>query len=201
MKTEVSPRTGENSRKTRETQIQIKLNIDGQGRYEINSGIGFFNHMMEAFSKHSLIDMRLDASGDIHVDYHHLVEDTGITLGQTVQKILGDKRGIRRFGHSVVPLDEALVEAAVDISGRPGCYTNFRDYPGHAGEFHTELGDVFFQGFASAGYTVHLNIQRGENSHHILEAAFKAFAKALRMAVEIDERIASDIPSTKDFLA
>jgi imidazoleglycerol-phosphate dehydratase len=193
-------RKGDFSRKTRETHIELKLNLDGQGKYEVNTGIGFFNHMLETISMHSLIDMRLDASGDIHVDFHHLVEDVGIALGAGVKELLGDKKGVRRFGQSAVPLDEALVEVIVDISGRPLCVTNFTEFKGEIGNFNFELGDVFFNGFASMGFTVHIVVKRGANLHHILEASCKAFARALRMAVEKDERMKNIIPSTKDFI-
>jgi imidazoleglycerol-phosphate dehydratase len=193
-------RKGEFSRKTRETRIELKIDLDGKGAYEINTGIGFFNHMLEAFAMHSLVDMVLDASGDVHVDFHHLVEDTGIVLGNSIKEILGDKKGIRRFGYAIVPLDEALVEAVIDISGRPFCRTNFSEYRGEVGNFNFELADVFFSGFAAMGYTVHIQIKSGENLHHIMEAAFKAFARALRMALELDERMKGIIPSTKDFI-
>jgi imidazoleglycerol-phosphate dehydratase len=193
-------RSGDYSRKTRETHIEMKLNLDGTGNYEINTGIGFFNHMLETISRHSLIDIKLDASGDIHVDFHHLVEDTAITLAKGLTDLLGDKKGIRRFGYATIPLDEALVEAAVDTSGRPFCKTNLSDYKGEIGDFNFELGDVFFSAFSTMGYTVHITVRRGENLHHIMEAACKAFARALRMALETDDRMKS-VPSTKDFLA
>lgn len=193
-------RKGEFSRKTRETRIELKLDLDGKGKYEINTGIGFFNHMLEALTLHSLMDVILDASGDTHVDYHHLVEDVGIVMGNSIKELLGDKKGIKRFGHAIVPLDEALVEAVIDISGRPFCLTNFSQHKGDIGNFNMELGDVFFNGFASMGYTLHLTIQRGDNLHHIMEASFKAFARALRMAVELDDRIKDIVPSTKDYI-
>lgn len=192
-------RKGEFSRKTRETHIELKLDLDGSGKYEINTGIGFFNHMLESIAMHSLLDMRLDASGDTHVDFHHLVEDTAITLANGVKELLGDKKGIRRFGNAVVPLDEALVEAVIDISGRPFCETDLNRFQGEIGGFNFELGDVFFSAFASMGYTLHLTVKRGSNLHHIMEAACKAFARALRSAVEIDDRMKS-IPSVKDYI-
>jgi imidazoleglycerol-phosphate dehydratase len=148
---------------------------------------------------HSLIDLRLDASGDTHVDFHHLVEDTAITLANGVKEILGDKKGIRRFGYAVVPLDEALVEAVIDISGRPCCVTNLNEHKGDIGNFSFELGDVFFSAFASMGYTLHLTVRRGTNLHHIIEAACKAFARALRMSVELDDRMKS-VPSVKEYI-
>ena len=192
-------RKGDFSRKTRETRIELKMDLDGTGKYEINTGIGFFNHMLETISMHSLIDMKLDASGDTHVDFHHLVEDAALTIGTGVKELLGDKKGIRRFGYAVVPLDEALVEAVIDISGRPFCETNLGERKGDIGNFSFELGDVFFSAFASMGYTLHLTVKRGHNLHHIIEAACKAFARALRMAVEIDDRMKS-IPSVKDYI-
>lgn len=188
------------TRKTRETKVELQLDLDGQGDYDINTGIGFFNHLLEAISKHSLIDLTVNGSGDIHVDFHHLVEDTGITLGQAIHQALGDKKGFRRFGYATVPLDEALVEAVIDVSGRPFLSTNLVDFQGVIGDFNFELGEVFYSGFASQGYTLHINVRAGRNLHHILEAAAKAFARALRMAVEPDERIKDRIPSTKDFI-
>jgi len=190
------------SRKTRETHIELDVNLDGKGVFEINTGIGFFNHLLETLSKHSLIDLNVNASGDIHVDFHHLVEDTGITLGLALRQALGDMRGIRRYGQAVVPLDEALVEAVIDFSGRPHFETNLADcgLSGKIGEFDFELGEVFFDGIASTGMTLHLIVKNGRNKHHVLEAATKAFARALRMAVEMDARMAGEIPSTKDFI-
>ncbi len=193
-------REGEFSRKTRETHIDLKMNIDGGGIYEVNTGVGFFNHMLETISRHSLIDMRINASGDTHVDFHHLVEDTAILIGKGMNELLKEKKGIRRFGYATVPLDEALVEAAIDISGRPFCQTNFSKYSGEIGSFSFELGDVFFNGFASMGYTIHIVVISGENLHHIMEASCKAFARALRMALEIDDRAKNSIPSTKDYI-
>jgi len=188
------------TRKTRETKVEMEINLDGRGEYDINTGIGFFNHMLESIVKHSLMDMTLNGSGDIHVDYHHLVEDTGITLGRAVNKALGDKRGICRFGHALVPLDEALAEAVIDISGRSHLTTNLTDYNGQIGEFNFELGEVFFSGFVSQGYTLHLIVKSGINLHHIMEASAKAFARALRMAVGKDPRVGDALPSTKDYI-
>ncbi len=190
-------RTGKVKRETRETNVEVTLNIDGKGKFDINTGVGFFNHMLETFAKHSGFDIVLDASGDINVDYHHLVEDCGISLGKTFKEALGDKKGIKRFGYATIPLDEALVEVAIDISGRPFYKSNFLDFPGGAGGFDIELADVFFSGFASTGYTLHIVILRGENKHHIMEAAFKSFAKALKMAVQIESDV---LPSTKDYI-
>ena len=188
------------SRKTKETHIEVEVNLDGTGNYEINTGVGFFNHMLETISKHSLIDMKIGASGDINVDYHHLVEDTAIVLGKSIFEALGDKKGINRFGYSIIPLDEALVTVSIDISGRPYCETNLINYKGDINNFNFELGDVFFKGFANAGFTIHIIVQKGENLHHILESSCKAFAKSLRSAIEIDERIKNILPSTKEYI-
>ena len=193
-------RKGEFSRKTRETHIELKLDLDGKGVFDINTGIGFFNHMLETFSKHSLIDLRLDGSGDINVDYHHFIEDAGILVGKSIRDLLGDLKGVRRFGSAVVPLDEALAEVSIDISGRPGCFTDFSQYSGTIGNFNFELVEVFFSGFASAGHTLHILVKRGNNLHHIAEAACKAFARAIREAVEIDPKIQGIIPSTKEYI-
>jgi len=193
-------RKAEVSRKTRETNVEIEIELDGSGKFDINTGIGFFNHMLETLSRHSLIDMTLNASGDINVDFHHLVEDCGIVFGQALKKALGDKGGIRRFGDASVPLDEALCEAVIDISGRPHFTNNLTDFHGLVGEFDFELGEVFFSGFVTEGYTVHLQVREGKNLHHILESAFKSFARALRTAVEVDERMKGRIPSTKDHI-
>lgn len=187
-------------RETRETNVEIKINVDGTGEFDINTGIGFFNHLLESLAKHSLFDIVIDGSGDINVDYHHLVEDTGIVFGNALKEVLGDKKGINRFGFATVPLDEALVEVDLDISGRPYYVSNFSEFKGRAGSFDTELADVFFSGFSSTGYTLHILIKRGENSHHIMEAAFKAFGQSLRMAVAINERIIDKIPSTKGLI-
>lgn len=188
------------SRRTKETHIEISIDLDGTAEYEVNTGVGFFNHMLETISRHSLIDLKINASGDINVDYHHLVEDTGIALAKAVKKALGDKKGIRRFGTGIAPLDEALAEVVIDISGRPHLETNLFDYTGMVGEFNFELGEVFFAGFVSQGYTLHVNVKSGKNLHHILEACFKAFAFALRMAVETDSRRGDSLPSTKDYI-
>lgn len=193
-------RTSKISRKTKETHIEIEINLDGKGEYEVNTGVGFFNHMLETISRHSLIDMKIGASGDINVDYHHLVEDTGIVLGKAIMDALGDKKGIKRFGDAIVPLDEALVKVVMDISGRPYCETNFLNYKGEIGSFNFELGDVFFKGFASMGFTLHIIVEKGNNLHHILEASCKAFAKALREAIEVDKRILDILPSTKEYI-
>lgn len=193
-------RKGSLTRKTKETRIQLSLDLDGTGVYEINTGIGFFNHLLETFSRHSLIDLNLDASGDLHVDFHHLVEDCGICLGKALREALGDMKGIRRFGSAVIPLDESLCEAVLDISGRPHLSDNLGGFNGNIGQFPFELLEVFFSGFASAGFTLHVTVRSGRNLHHIAESAFKAFARAVRSAVEPDPRITGVIPSTKEFI-
>ncbi len=193
-------RKGKIERKTRETHIEVKAELDGTGKYDINTGIGFFNHMLETISRHSLIDLSVNGSGDLKVDFHHMVEDTAITIGKAIMQALGDKKGIRRFSSAVVPLDEALAEAVIDISGRPHLETNLTEFEGQIGEFNVELGEVFFSGFASEGYTIHIQVKSGKNLHHILEACFKAFAIALRNAVEIDDRRGDSIPSTKEYI-
>ncbi len=193
-------RTAEVARKTGETDIQIWIDLDGTGTSEISTGVGFFDHMLTALSRHSLIDMKIKVAGDTWVDDHHTVEDTGIALGQALAQALGDKRGIRRFGSVAVPLDEALVMAAVDISGRGELFWDVPIGPDKVGTFDTELAQEFFTGFArQAGITLHLHEVAGSNAHHIIEATFKACARALRAAVESDPRV-SGIPSTKGTL-
>ena len=189
-------RTAEVARKTGETDIQIWIDLDGTGTSEISTGVGFFDHMLTALSRHSLIDMKIKVAGDTWVDDHHTVEDTGIALGQALAQALGDKRGIRRFGSVAVPLDEALVMAAVDISGRGELFWDVPIGPDKVGTFDTELAQEFFTGFArQAGITLHLHEVAGSNAHHII----KACARALRAAVESDPRV-SGIPSTKGTL-
>lgn len=188
------------SRQTAETSIEVTVNLDGTGISDISTGVGFFDHMLTALSRHSLVDLTVHVKGDTWVDDHHTVEDTGIVLGQALRQALGDKRGIRRFGDALVPLDEALVMAAVDISGRGELYWDVPIGPEKVGTFDTELGHEFFCGLArDAGMTVHLREIVGENAHHILEATFKSFARALRAAVEPDPRV-EGIPSTKGAL-
>lgn len=187
-------------RATSETDIGLTLDLDGSGIADISTGIGFFDHMLTAFTRHSLFDLTLRVKGDTWVDDHHTVEDTGIVLGEAVEKALGDKSGINRFGSVLVPLDEALVLASVDISGRGQLYWDVPIGPEKVGTFDTELGHEFFVGFArEAGITLHLRLVCGENAHHILEATYKAAARALREAVEIDPRV-EGIPSTKGSL-
>ena len=188
------------SRQTAETAIEVTVNLDGTGTSDISTGVGFFDHMLTALSRHSLVDLTVHVKGDTWVDDHHTVEDTGIVLGQALRQALGDKRGIRRFGDALVPLDEALVMAAVDISGRGELFWDVPIGPEKGGTFDTELGHEFFCGLArDAGMTVHLREVAGENAHHILEATFKAFARALRAAVEPDPRV-EGIPSRKGAL-
>lgn len=193
-------RTASVARRTGETDIKISLDLDGTGTSNIHTGVGFFDHMLTALSRHSLIDLDVEVKGDTWVDDHHTVEDTGIALGDALRQALGDKRGIRRFGSVAVPLDEALVLAAVDISGRGELYWDVPIGPSKVGTFDTELAQEFFVGFArNAGITLHLREQCGSNAHHIIEATFKACARALRVAVESDPRV-SGIPSTKGVL-
>lgn len=193
-------RTASIARKTGETDITVTVNLDGRGACDIDTGVGFFDHMLTALGRHSLMDLTVRCTGDTWVDDHHTVEDVGIVLGQAIGQALGDKRGIRRFGDVAVPLDEALVLAAVDISGRGELYWDVPIGPDKVGTFDTELGKEFFVGFArQAGITLHLREQCGENAHHILEATFKACARALRVAFEDDPRV-DDVPSTKGSL-
>ena len=193
-------RTGEITRKTNETDITVALDLDGSGAVEVSTGVPFFDHMMDAFGRHGLFDIKVQASGDLEVDAHHTVEDVGICLGQAFAKALGDKAGIRRFGSMAVPMDEACVLASVDISGRGGLVYEV-DLPiEFIGTFDTTLAKEFLVAFATnAELTLHLHMLSGENSHHIVEAAFKAFARAMRVAVEVDPRV-QGVPSTKGAL-
>lgn len=196
------PRVATLNRKTKETKIVLSVNLDGTGTSTISTGVGFFDHMLEALSKHSAIDVQIACEGDTHVDDHHTVEDCGIALGEAVKKALGSKAGIRRFGFASVPLDEALSHATVDLAGRSffRCEGGERLAKGKIGSFDTELMEDFFGAFASAsGTTLHVEIRNGRNRHHIVEASFKAFARALREACELDPR-AQGIPSTKGVL-
>ena len=193
-------RTAKAVRATAETDIGLSVDLDGTGVADVETGIGFFDHMLAALARHALVDLTVRAKGDLEVDDHHTVEDTGIVLGQALREALGDKRGIRRFGSVMVPLDEALVMAAVDISGRGELYWDVPIGPAKVGTFDTELGHEFFAGLArEAGITLHLRLVCGTNAHHILEAAFKAAARALREAVEPDPRV-EGVPSTKGSL-
>lgn len=194
-------RTAEISRATSETQIRIRLDLDGTGQGRIATGIGFLDHMLTALCRHSLIDMEIEAKGDLHIDFHHTTEDVGIVLGQALRQALGDKRGIRRYGQALVPMDEALVEAAIDISGRPFLVWNATFTRDKVGEMDTELFEEFFRAFAmNSAITLHVTQKAGTNAHHIAEGCFKALARALRMAVEPDPRAAGAIPSTKGSL-
>ena len=194
-------RTAEVSRNTAETRITVRLNLDGTGQASLHTGIGFFDHMLEQIARHGLIDLEVHADGDLHIDCHHTVEDVGITLGQAFARAVGDKKGIRRYGHAYVPLDEALSRVVIDLSGRPGLVLNIPFTSGMIGGFDTQLTHEFFQGFVNhAGVTLHIDNLRGVNAHHQCETVFKAFARALRAAVERDPRSAGTIPSTKGSL-
>ena len=189
------------TRKTNETEITVSVNLDGSGQVSMETGVSFLEHMLDQVARHGLIDLEIKASGDLHIDGHHTVEDIGITLGQAVSKALGDKKGIRRYGHAYVPLDEALSRVVIDFSGRPGLeYTV--SYPrARIGEFDVDLIVEFFQGFCNhALSTVHIDSIRGHNAHHIAETIFKAFGRAMRMALEVDTRLGDVIPSTKGSL-
>ncbi len=194
-------RTAEVSRNTAETRITVRLNLDGTGRSQLSTGIGFFDHMLEQIARHGLMDLEVQCEGDLHIDGHHTVEDVGITFGQAVAHAIGDKKGLRRYGHAYVPLDEALTRVVIDLSGRPGLTQNIPFTSGMIGQFDTQLTHEFFQGFVNhAGATLHIDNLRGINAHHQCETAFKAFARALRTAVERDPRSAGAIPSTKGVL-
>jgi len=194
-------RTATIQRKTTETAIEVEINLDGTGQYDVQTGIGFFDHMLDQLSRHSLIDMKIRAKGDLHIDDHHTVEDTGIALGQALVQALGDKRGIRRYGECHLPMDDAQIRCALDLSARPFLICNLDLPTQKIGQFDTELVREFFQAFAThGGITLHIDQLHGFNSHHIVEAAFKAVARALRVAVETDPRKDSDIPSTKGSL-
>ncbi len=194
-------RTAEVSRNTAETKITVMVDLDGTGASQISTGIGFFDHMLDQIARHGLIDMQIKADGDLHIDGHHTVEDVGITLGQAVFKAVGERKGIRRFGHAYVPLDEALSRVVIDFSGRPGLVMNVPFTSGMIGSLDTQLLHEFFQGFVNhALVTLHIDNLRGSNAHHQSETVFKAFARALRTAVERDPRTAGTIPSTKGSL-
>ncbi|AMO23798.1 imidazoleglycerol-phosphate dehydratase HisB [Ramlibacter solisilvae] len=194
-------RTAEITRNTQETKITVRVDLDGTGRAKLSTGIGFFDHMLDQIARHGLIDLDVLAEGDLHIDGHHTVEDVGITLGQAVLKAVGDKKGIRRYGHAYVPLDEALSRVVIDFSGRPGLVMNVPFKSGMIGNFDSQLAHEFFQGFANHAFvTLHIDNLRGENAHHQCETVFKAFARALRAALELDPRAAGSIPSTKGSL-
>jgi imidazoleglycerol-phosphate dehydratase len=189
------------TRDTRETQIQLQINLDGTGQSNLDTGVAFLDHMLDQVARHGLIDISVKAVGDLHIDAHHTVEDVGITLGQALDKALGDKRGLRRYGHAYVPLDEALSRVVVDLSGRPGL-EYFVEYPrALIGDFDVDLLREFFQGLVNhAKLSIHIDNLRGRNAHHIAETIFKAFGRALRMAVEFDPRASDAMPSTKGSL-
>lgn len=196
-----TPRTAEITRNTNETQIRVAINIDGTGQQKLNTGVPFLDHMLDQIARHGLIDLEIDAKGDLHIDAHHTVEDVGITLGQAFAKAIGDKKGIRRYGHSYVPLDEALSRVVIDFSGRPGLEFHVPFKRSMIGGFDVDLTHEFFQGFVNhALVSLHIDNLRGENAHHQCETVFKAFGRALRMAAELDSRAAGTIPSTKGSL-
>ena len=194
-------RTADLRRETKETRIRVRLDLDGTGQARLATGIGFFDHMLDQIARHGLIDLEIEAEGDLHIDGHHTVEDVGITLGMAVAQAVGDKRGLTRYGHAYVPLDEALSRVVIDFSGRPGLHMDVPFKSGMVGGFDTQLAYEFFQGFANhALVTLHIDNLRGENAHHQCETVFKAFARALRMALALDPRAAGVIPSTKGAL-
>ncbi len=194
-------RKAEVVRDTNETRIRVAINIDGTGQQKLNTGVPFLDHMLDQIARHGLIDLDIEAHGDLHIDAHHTVEDVGITLGQAFAKAIGDKKGIRRYGHAYVPLDEALSRVVVDFSGRPGLEFHVPFTRAMIGQFDVDLTHEFFQGFVNhAHVTLHVDNLRGENAHHQCETVFKAFGRALRMATELDPRAAGTIPSTKGSL-
>jgi imidazoleglycerol-phosphate dehydratase len=193
-------RTAKVERKTKETDITIELDLDGSGRAEIDTGMPFFDHMLDSFTRHGLFDVVVRAKGDLDVDYHHTVEDVGLTLGQAFKDALSDKRGIRRFGEATCPLDETLASVVVDLSGRPYLCYNVKIRPGRVGTFDTDLPHEFYAAFANQlGMNLHIDVVRGENPHHIIEACFKAFARAMDAATQLDPRV-QGVPSTKGSL-
>jgi imidazoleglycerol-phosphate dehydratase len=194
-------RSAEITRTTSETDITLALNLDGTGRAELETGIGFLDHMLTALARHALFDLTVHAKGDLHIDYHHTTEDIGIVLGQAFARAIGDKRGIRRYGQALVPMDEALIEAAIDISGRPFLAWTVTFAAPKIGEIDTELFEEFFRAFAmNALVTLHITQRAGRNAHHVAEGCFKALARALRMAAEADPRTSGVVPSTKGAL-
>ena len=189
------------NRKTKETSIQAEVNLDGKGVYNIDTGIGFLNHMLEQLSKHSLVDINLKAKGDLHIDLHHTTEDSGIVIGEAIAKALGDKKGIKRYAHAYIPMDETLSRVSLDISNRPYLVWNVKLKVEKLGEMDTELFKEWFQAFSqSAGITLHIENVYGDNSHHIIESCFKGLARALRFALEKDARAGDSLPSTKGIL-
>lgn len=194
-------RTATIERNTLETQIKVTLNLDGSGKSQFHTGLPFLEHMLDQISRHGLIDLNIEAKGDLHIDAHHTVEDIGITLGQAFAKAIGDKKGIHRYGHAYIPLDEALSRVVIDLSGRPGLSYHVPFTQHRVGDFDVELFHEFFQGFVNHAFvTLHIDNLKGHNSHHQVETIFKAFARALRQAVSFDPRIAQQMPSTKGVL-
>ena len=194
-------RTADITRNTNETQIRVSINLDGTGRQKLNTGVPFLDHMLDQIARHGMFDLEVEAVGDLHIDAHHTVEDTGITLGMAVAKAIGDRKGIRRYGHAYVPLDEALSRVVIDFSGRPGLEMHIPFTRAMIGTFDVDLTGEFFRGFVNhAGVTLHIDNLRGVNAHHQCETVFKAFGRALRMASELDELAAGIIPSTKGSL-
>ena len=194
-------RTADIRRDTKETQIRVALNLDGTGAATLATGIGFFDHMLDQIARHGLIDLEIHAVGDLHIDGHHTVEDVGITLGQAVAQAVGDKKGLTRYGHAYVPLDEALSRVVIDFSGRPGLHMDVDFKAGMVGAFDTQLAFEFFQGFSNhAGVSLHIDNLKGHNAHHQAETIFKAFGRALRMGMTLDPRSLGVIPSTKGSL-
>ena len=188
-------------RDTLETQIQVSINLDGSGNYNVDTGVPFLDHMLDQVARHGLIDLDIKAKGDLHIDAHHTVEDVGITLGQAFAEAIGDKKGIRRYGHAYVPLDEALSRVVIDFSGRPGMEYGVEYTRARVGDFDMDLLSEFFQGFINhAQVTLHIDNIRGKNAHHIAETIFKAFGRAVRMAIEMDSRMGDTLPSTKGSL-
>lgn len=197
----MTARTTSVERNTNETQIAIELNLDGKGLSKLQTGLPFFDHMLDQITRHGMFDLSIDAKGDLEIDAHHTVEDVGITLGQAFAKALGDKKGIRRYGHAYVPLDEALSRVVIDFSGRPGLEFRVQFPRARVGDFDVDLTHEFFQGFVNhASVTLHIDNLSGSNSHHIAETIFKAFGRAMRIAVENDERMQGIVPSTKGSL-
>ena len=197
----MTARIAEVSRKTAETQITVKVNLDGTGVSKLSTGIGFFDHMLDQIARQGVSDLEIHATGDLHIDGHHTVEDVGITLGQAVAKAIGDKKGITRYGHAYVPLDETLSRVVIDFSGRPGLEFNVPFTRARVGDFDVDLSIEFFRGFVNhAGVTLHIDNLRGINAHHQIETVFKAFGRALRMALTIDPRASGAVPSTKGSL-
>ena len=197
----MSQRTATRARQTKETKIEVAVNLDGTGDYEVSTGIGFLDHMLEQLSRHSLIDLKVAAEGDLHIDFHHTTEDTGIAIGEAVSQALGDRRGITRYAEATIPMDETLTRVTMDVSNRPYLIWKVDFTKPKLGDMDTELFKEWFQAFAqAAGITLHIENLYGENNHHIIESCFKALARALRNAITIDPRKAEDVPSTKGTL-